>query len=225
MLISDRTSNWHSPKLVLTNLLTVGESYTFYVWVKLSDGISGTSQLIIKNTDQNTYTNLTSEVTASDEEWIQLTADYTHELSDNMFLYVKGPVVNDGVGGDYYIDDFSLVEQGLPPVDFSNIDDVVDIGAYEFIDSTFSVDFDDEIIKKIILYPNPAEDIVFVYGADSNSRIDLFDLTGKQYHVSYNYLNSKVISLNLSNLTKGYYLIKLYNFQNNSSKVLKLLKK
>ena len=75
------------------------------------------------------------------------------------------------------------------------------------------------------MYPNPAEDIVFVYGADSNSRIDLFDLTGKQYHVSYNYLNSKVISLNLSNLTKGYYLIKLYNFQNNSSKVLKLLKK
>ena len=37
LLISDRTSNWHSPKLVLTNLLTVGESYTFYVWVKLSD--------------------------------------------------------------------------------------------------------------------------------------------------------------------------------------------
>lgn len=225
LLISDRTSNWHSPKLVLTNLLTVDESYTFYVWVKLSTGISGTSQLTIKNTDQNTYTNLTSTVIASDEEWTLLSADYTHESSDNMFLYVKGPIVNDGVGGDYYIDDFSLVSQGLPAVDFSNIDDVVDIGAYEFIDSTFSVDFDDEIIKKIILYPNPAEDIVFVYGADSNSRIDLFDLTGKQYHVSYNYLNSKVISLNLSNLTKGYYLIKLYNFQNNSSKVLKLLKK
>jgi hypothetical protein len=42
--------------------------------------------------------------------------------SDNMFLYIKGPVVNDGVGGDYYIDDFSLVEQGLPAVDFSNIE-------------------------------------------------------------------------------------------------------
>ena len=58
LLISDRTLNWHSPKLVLTNLLTVGESYTFYVWVKLSDGISGTTQLTIKNTDQNTYNNL-----------------------------------------------------------------------------------------------------------------------------------------------------------------------
>ena len=224
MLISDRTSNWHSPKLVLTNLLTVGESYTFYVWVKLSTGISGTSQLTIKNTDQNTYTNLTSAVTASDEEWIQLSADYTHESSDNMFLYVKGPIVNDGVGGDYYIDDFSLVSQGLPPVDFSNIDDVVDIGAYEFIDSTFSVNYD-EIIPNIILYPNPAKDFVFIYGADSNSRIDLFDLTGKKYHVKHNYLNSNIISFNVSNLAKGYYLIRLHNFRNNSSQVLKLLKK
>ena len=57
------------------------------------------------------------------------------------------------LGGDYYIDDFSLVAQGLPPVDFSNIDDVVDIGAYEFTDSTFSVDFDDEIIPNIIFVP------------------------------------------------------------------------
>jgi hypothetical protein len=181
--------------------------------------------MTIKNTDQNTYNNLTSAVTASNEEWIQLSSDYTHETSDNMFLYIKGPVVNDGVGGDYYIDDFSLVEQGLPAVDFSNIDDIVDIGAYEYIDSTFSVDHDDEITPNIILYPNPANDIVFVYGADSNSRIDLFDLTGKQYHVSYDYLNSKVISLNVSYLNKGYYFIKLYNFQNNSSTVLKLLKK
>ena len=55
--------------------------------------------------------------------------------------------------------------------------------------------------------------------------VNLFDLTGKQYHVSYDYLNSKVISLNVSYLNKGYYFIKLYNFQNNSSTVLKLLKK
>ena len=225
LLISDRTLNWHSPKLVLTNLLTVGESYTFYVWVKLSTGISGTTQLTIKNTDQNTYNNLTSTVTASDEEWIQLSADYTHETSENMFLYVKGPVVNNGIGGDYYIDDFSLVSQGLPPVDFSNIDDVVDIGAYEFIDSTFSEDNDVENLQNIILYPNPAKDLVFVYGADSNTRIDLFDLSGKKYDISYNYLDSKVISLNINNLTIGYYLIRLYNSQNNSYKVLKLLKK
>jgi hypothetical protein len=50
----------------------------------LSDGISGTTQMTIKNTDQNTYNNLTSAVTASNEEWIQLSSDYTHEPSDNL---------------------------------------------------------------------------------------------------------------------------------------------
>jgi hypothetical protein len=225
LLITDRTLNWHSPKLVLTNLLTVGESYTFYVWVKLSDGIVGTTQMTIKNTDQNTYNDLTSVLTASNDEWIQLSADYTHESSDNMFLYVKGPVVSDGVGGDYYIDDFSLVSQGLPAVNFSNIDDLVDIGAYEFIDSTFSVDNINEDQQNIFLFPNPAEDLVLVYGAHSESKIDLFDLSGKKYQLNFTYLDSKGISINVNNLSAGYYLIRLYNSQNNSFKLMKLLKK
>ena len=225
LLITDRTLNWHSPKLVLTNLLTIGESYTFYVWVKLSDGIVGTTQMTIKNTDQNTYNDLTSVLTASNDEWIQLSADYTHESSDNMFLYVKGPVVSDGVGGDYYIDDFSLVSQGLPAVNFSNIDDLVDIGAYEFIDSTFSVDNINEDQQNIFLFPNPAEDLVLVYGAHSDSKIDLFDLSGKKYQVNFTYLDSKGISINVNNLSAGYYLIRLYNSQNNSFKMMKLLKK
>ena len=225
LLISDRTLNWHSPKLVLTNLLTVGESYTFNVWVKLSDGVSGTTQLTIKNTDLNTYNNLTSSVDASNEEWIQLSADYTHESSDNMFLYVKGPVVNNGIGGDYFIDDFSLVSQGSAPIDFSNIDDVVDIGAYEFLDSTFSIDNIDENLKNIFLYPNPAKDLVFVYGLNSDSRIDLFDLLGNKYYVNYTYMDSKVVSINVNKLSAGYYLIRIYNTQNNSFKTMKLLKK
>ena len=225
LLISDRTLNWHSPKLVLTNLLTVGESYTFNVWVKLSDGVSGTTQLTIKNTDLNTYNNLTSSVDASNEEWIQLSADYTHESSDNMFLYVKGPVVNNGIGGDYFIDDFSLVSQGSAPIDFSNIDDVVDIGAYEFLDSTFSIDNIDENLKNIFLYPNPAKDLVFVYGLNSDTRIDLFDLLGNKYYVNYTYMDSKVVSINVNKLSAGYYLIRIYNTQNNSFKTMKLLKK
>ena len=225
LLISDRTLNWHSPKLVLTNLLTVGESYTFNVWVKLSDGVSGTTQLTIKNTDLNTYNNLTSSVDASNEEWIQLSADYTHESSDNMFLYVKGPVVNNGIGGDYFIDDFSLVSQGSAPIDFSNIDDVVDIGAYEFLDSTFSIDNIDENLKNIFLYPNPAKDLVFVYGLNSDSRIDLFDLLGNKYYVNYTYMDSKIVSINVNKLSAGYYLIRIYNTQNNSFKTMKLLKK
>ena len=134
-------------------------------------------------------------------------------------------VVNNGIGGDYFIDDFSLFSQGSAPIDFSNIDDVVDIGAYEFLDSTFSIDNIDENLKNIFLYPNPAKDLVFVYGLNSDSRIDLFDLLGNKYYVNYTYMDSKVVSINVNKLSTGYYLIRIYNTQNNSFKTMKLLKK
>ena len=79
-----------------------------------------------------TYTNLLeSPTTVSDNEWTALSGDYTYTGSDQIFVYVKGPTQAQG-GGDFYIDDFSLVPQGSPPVNFNDISDVVDIGAYEF---------------------------------------------------------------------------------------------
>ena len=132
LFTTDRTANWHSPRIVLNNLLDQGETYTFYVWVKLAEGETGTSQLTIKDTDQNEYYNLTEAIEVSDQEWTLLTADFTHNISNNFFLYVKGPPVQGGVGADYYIDDFSLVTQGSPAVDFENSGNIVDIGAYEF---------------------------------------------------------------------------------------------
>ena len=132
LFTTDRTANWHSPRIVLNNLLDQGETYTFYVWVKLAEGETGTSQLTIKDTDENEYYNLTEAVEVSDQEWTLLTADFNHEISNNFFLYVKGPPVQGGVGASFYIDDFSLVTQGSPAVDFENSGDIVDIGAYEF---------------------------------------------------------------------------------------------
>ena len=132
LFTTDRTANWHSPRIVLNNLLDQGETYTFYVWVKLAEGETGTSQLTIKDTDQNEYYNLTEAIEVSDQEWTLLTADFTHNISNNFFLYVKGPPVQGGVGASYYIDNFSLVADGSPAVDFENSGDVVDIGAYEF---------------------------------------------------------------------------------------------
>ena len=132
LLTTDRTANWHSPRIVLNNLLDQGETYTFYVWVKLAEGETGTSQLTIKDTDQNEYYNLTEAIEVTDQEWTLLTADFIHNISNNFFLYVKGPPVQGGIGASYYIDNFSLVTEGSPAVDFENSGDIVDIGAYEF---------------------------------------------------------------------------------------------
>ena len=136
LLTKDRTANWHSPRLVLSGIMTVGETYTFNVWVKLAEGETGNSQITIKNTDTNQYVNVTDQVQVSDQEWTLVSGDFTYEQENNMFVYVKGPSVVNGVGAEYYIDDFSLVLQGSPPVDFNSSGDIIDIGAYEYTDAS-----------------------------------------------------------------------------------------
>ena len=62
-----------------------------------------------------------------------MSVDYTHTAMDsNSYIFVKGPLVSDSEGVDYYLDDFSLVNYGTDEVDFDVISDIVDIGAYEY---------------------------------------------------------------------------------------------
>jgi parallel beta-helix repeat protein len=129
-----RTANYSSPRLYLDGLLTNGSTYNFSVWVKLASGSSGTTQMVLKKTDDGVdeYINITSAATASDQNWIELSGTYTHTDVDTIFLYVKGPLAGDGLG-NYYIDDFYIVPEGSAAIDFSVQEDVVDLGAYEYL--------------------------------------------------------------------------------------------
>ena len=113
----------------------------------MAEGEVSASQLTIKDNDHNDYYNLTETLEVSDQEWTLLTADFLHNISDNFFLYVKGPPVQEGFGASYYIDDFSLVPQGSPAVDFENPLDIVDIGAYEFSTNECSNDTTPPVIE------------------------------------------------------------------------------
>ena len=225
--VSNRTENWHSPKLALDNLMEVGQTYTFYVWVKLASGGAGNAQITIRNTTLNTYTSVTSSTAVNDQDWTLLTGDFTYPSSDLMFAYVKGPNVGDGVVSDFYIDDFTLVPQGSAEVDFSNIDndDVVDIGAYEFINTTAGVWDNDTLNGQIFVYPNPARNQITISKYTANDQIEVMDLFGKYYQLSnqQNTLN-KTLTLDVSNLSTGIYLVKIRNKYNNSFQSLKFLK-
>jgi hypothetical protein len=226
LFTTDRTANWHSPRIVLNNLLTQGNTYTFYVWVKLAEGQTGTSQLTIKDTDENEYYNLTDTVTVSDQEWTLLTADFTHNISDNLFLYVKGPTVDGEVGAEYYIDDFSLVAQGSPAVDFQNSGDIVDIGAYEYIDNSMSInDIYDLEHETIYLYPNPSKDNVTIKNIPINNRIYIIDISGKKYNnVNIHIQENNSVNLDISKLNIGLYFIRVENLNNGKLKTLRLIK-
>jgi len=222
LMITDRELNWHSSKLVLDNLLELGESYTFYVWVKLAEGFTGTSQITIKNTSLNTYTSVTPNVVVSDQQWTLLSGDYTYSTPDNLFVYVKGPSMDDG-GGDYFIDDFSLVAQGSPEVDFSNVGDLVDIGAYEYTGASLSTITEDIEIDKTFIYPNPAANKLSISKFQNDVIFSVFDLNGKRFDLP-KYQNQQSIDLDISNLDSGLYILRIYDNVTGSIKTLKFIK-
>tara|TARA_B100001778_G_scaffold11004_1_gene8719 strand:- start:1049 stop:3343 length:2295 start_codon:yes stop_codon:yes gene_type:complete len=225
--VTNRTANWHSPKLVLDNLLDVGETYTFYVWVKLASGGSGNAQITIKNTALNTYTSVTTSTAVNDQGWTLLTGDFTYPSNDPMFAYVKGPNVGDGVVSDFYIDDFTLVPQGSAEVDFSNINgnDIVDIGAYEFINATAGVWDNDTQDGYVFLYPNPANNQITISKYTANDQIEVMDLLGKYYQLpNKEHTLNKTLTLDVSSLSTGIYLLKIRNQYTNSFQTLKFLK-
>ena len=225
--VTNRTANWHSPKLVLDNLLDVGETYTFYVWVKLASGGSGNAQITIKNTALNTYTSVTTSTAVNDQGWTLLTGDFTYPSNDSMFAYVKGPNVGDGVVSDFYIDDFTLVPQGSAEVDFSNINgnDIVDIGAYEFINATAGVWDNDTQDGHVFLYPNPAKNLITISKYTANDQIEVMDLLGKYYQLpNKEHTLNKTLTLDVSSLSTGIFLLKIRNQYTNTFQTLKFLK-
>ena len=228
LFVSNRAANWHSPRIYLNDLLTVGNTYTFYVSVKLPPGASGTADLTIRSDvagSDPVYTSFySSPVTVSDEDWTILKADYTNSSEpDNFWFYVKGPSVVDEVGSDFYIDDFSLVPQGSAPVDFMNSNDVVDIGAYEFGRALSTNKNSLDISDGVSVFPNPSKNKITVSGINSDSEILIFDVLGKNYKTNPNKeLKSGSISLNISALKAGIYIIKIVNKDN--SKSIKFIK-
>ena len=226
---SGRSANYHSPRIFLNNLLTVGETYTFFVWVKLAEG-SGTVQLTVKSTvngvtaDENvdTYTNLAS-TTATANDWVLLTDNYTHTQNDQSFLYVKGPAVSGGQGVDYYIDDFSLVTQGTSEVDFSTTGNIVDIGAYEYQSQPLSISDNPTQANTVYAYPNPTKDMLTLINLTNEENIAIYDILGRKQTVQQQRKTNQ-LKLNVSKLDTGIYFIHVYNTKG-KTKSIRFIKK
>jgi len=152
---------------------------------------------------------LSSAISASSSNWVRLTGNFTHTAADDTFVYVNGPAIDSSHSGDFYIDDFSLVTENSQEVDFSNFGDTVDIGAYEFQKVGLSI-ADIEINNSFFLYPNPASASITISNLSEDSIIDVFDLLGRQHHISSTYnAQSRASTLDISPLHKGMYFIRV----------------
>jgi parallel beta-helix repeat protein len=225
---SGRTLPYNSPRIDLNNLLTVGEAYAFYVWVKLAEG-NGTAQLTVKSTvngatsDDNIDTYKNSElVTATTNGWVRLSLNYTHTQNDQSFLYVKGPEVSNEQGVDYFIDDFSLVTQGTNEVDFSTAGNIVDIGAYEY-QAELSISDNPMQANAVYAYPNPTKDILTLINLTEEESVAVYDVLGRKQTIQQQ-RNPNRLKLNVSNLKRGLYFINVTN-NNGNTKAIRFIKK
>ena len=223
-----RTKNWHSSKFDLSNLV-VDKNYTIYLWVKNTQP-TGTAQLTVRETvgANVSYINITNPIEINNNEWTLLSAEYTHTQNDDSFLYVKGPPVVNGSGVDYFIDNFSLVSQGSPEVDFSSVGNIVDIGAYEYIESSLNIDEWGNEMKShhdVTLFPNPVLNELHLINLDLQSKIKIVDITGRKFDVkAIQDLKQLGIKVDLSHLKSGTYFIQILS-EKGTTKSFKIIKK
>jgi hypothetical protein len=130
--------------------------------------------------------------------------------------------MDDG-GGDYFIDDFSLMPQGSSAVDFSNVDDIVDIGAYEFLANSLSSIGPVDSNSDFIFYPNPASDQLKISNLLKSDIVLVYDLFGKTYKLSQTH-HQQTRTIEVSNLSTGLYILKIINPSKNNTQTLRFIK-
>ncbi|PCH91814.1 MAG: hypothetical protein COB85_08735 [Bacteroidetes bacterium] len=81
-------------------------------------------------------------------------------------------------------------------------------------------------VEYLMVYPNPSNEKLFVALKFNNKRINdinLFDLTGKQVLAKNNIIPEKTVEINIKNLEKGIYFIRITT-NDNSSYIQKIVK-
>jgi hypothetical protein len=79
---------------------------------------------------------------------------------------------------------------------------------------------DDNSIKKLSVYPNPANNYVKISTENIISKVQLFNIIGKKVLETKSLKNN---SLNISSLKNGVYFLKIYD-ANNKTATKKLIK-
>lgn len=220
-----RTKNFHSARFTIDQLIA-GNNYTIYIYAKLPEGASGTAEILLRKIENGSGTSISldSPVQISSSQWTLLKVDYTHSSMDsNSYIFVKGPAVNNNIGVDYYLDDFSLVTEGNNEVEFGPLGDTVDIGAYEYQSQQLSMS--DNLLKATATYayPNPTKDMLTLINVTDEEGVEVYDVLGRKQAIQQK-RNENSLKLNVSKLDTGIYFINVSN-NNGETKSIRFIKK
>ena len=142
------------------------------------------------------------------------------------------PLFTDTDEGDYTLQwenypasDFTkspCIDSGNPSLAYDPDGTTTDMGAF-FFDQTSLTAVDSYLNSDdIIAYPNPATDVINVKGLENYKRVLITNLLGSV--VKDNMITSNMITMNISDLESGIYLLVLYN-QNGTAFKKKIVKR
>ncbi|WP_078552357.1 endo-1,4-beta-xylanase [Bacillus alkalicellulosilyticus] len=111
-LLTNAPNQYEGPLLNVLGKMHPGHIYDLSVWVKMAEGQPATSLRISVQSGSSAFTNVSPNVTVNDQEWVQLSGQFTLS-SDPSVLNAYVELVNQPSSERlFYIDDFELKHVG-----------------------------------------------------------------------------------------------------------------
>ncbi len=192
--------------------------------------LTGTGGLFLNNSS------LRSATVTNSIFWNDAAAEMTieNELPEISYSDVQGgffgegnidadPLFVNSGEGDYSLQwqnypacDFTkspCIDSGNPSLNYDPDGTTTDMGAFFFNQTSITAVDRYENYDEVIAYPNPATDIINIKGLKNIERVLITNLTGSI--VKDSSVNGNLITMNISDLKPGIYLIVLYNRNGN----------
>ncbi|PLX06795.1 MAG: hypothetical protein C0596_13910 [Marinilabiliales bacterium] len=144
------------------------------------------------------------------------TPDFSDIGSSDYRLDLGSVGINEGVTSDP-LDIYNYIP--TTDIDGNERDANPDMGCYEYVATNIESEIN-SINSEIIVYPNPADDYIFINSDEKITYIEIYDYSGKLLIKKQNHSNNDKISI--ENLSAGFYLIKLRSDTSNTT--IKLIK-
>src|SRR5690606_3565305 len=204
-------SNGQGEVHIRNSILYGNTSYPYYnqnfYWSNTGLGSFGTQEVTIKNSiigDSGGSSNWDADKFGIDLGGnLDIDPLFIDPENENYRLNIGSPAINMGDNSFFNATstpDLSLFQKDL---DGNNriVDNVIDIGAYEFDETLLSVN-DFNVINTIKIYPNPTSDYIYINIENSDiDSVKVYSMQGKEV------LTTNTKNVNLSDLSSGIYIV------------------
>lgn len=114
-----------------------------------------------------------------------------------------------------------LYQVKLVVANYNGTDTMTKAGYINVVTDCSSLGMENIKIEKVLVFPNPAKDVLYLQSPKEVQKIEIFDMSGRK--ILQKNVNKKDDQINIEILKSGIYILKTYT--DNSSQTFKIIKK